>query len=397
LAISAYITLMDDWDILHAALSSIAPVVDEIVVADGAYAWMEPYFTACGRDPAHSNPHVARVLDQFGAKLRVIRGVWQDEIHKRVAGFEACRHRFVLRADADEVALLDPARIDAFLRSDAAVATADVPMMVTPDWVRARADGQPERLGVLFDRQRITAAQHLAHLWLIMPPEEQDRVSRSEGAVFAESLGFIAHLTHWRRPETAVSRARFYVLNHYRGAATLPLLGDSDPGAGFTPLFQQISPADWDALMLSHAIVSGLPDMTGFELRPMPIEVTPALPGLYANFLTGLAALNDRVAIQSRPVLHGEPLSIDLTSPLSCQDGSLTLGFSKPLIDVKASISVITAEAPWSATIPVSLAITHNTATLQIPNAPAACLRRSLTLSAWCQTYDKVIRMQAIR
>ena len=181
LAISAYVTLMDDWDILYAALSSIAPLVDEIVVVDGAYAWMEPYFAACGRDPAHSNPPVARVLDQFGTKLRVISGVWQDEIHKRVAGFEACRHRFVLRADADEVALLDPQRIEAFLRSDAAVATADVPMMVAPDWVRGRADGQPEQLGVLFDRQRISAAQHLAHLWLIMPPQERARVGPRRG------------------------------------------------------------------------------------------------------------------------------------------------------------------------------------------------------------------------
>ena len=151
--------------------------------------------------------------------------------------------------------------------------------------------------------------------------------------------------------------------------------------------------------MLSHAIVSGLPDMAGFELRPVPAEAAaiPGLPALYTNFLAGLVALNDRLATQARPVLHGEPLSIDLTSPAICQSGRVTLEFSEALIDVKASSSVITAEAPWSATIPVSVDITDNTVALLIPDTPAAYLRRSLTLTAWCQTYDKVIRMQAIR
>jgi hypothetical protein len=42
---SAYLCLFDDFDLLGPALETIVDRVDEIVVVDGAYRWMLPYFT----------------------------------------------------------------------------------------------------------------------------------------------------------------------------------------------------------------------------------------------------------------------------------------------------------------------------------------------------------------
>ena len=53
---SAYLSIYNDWDILLPALKSVAAHVDELVVVDGAYQWMEPYLKAIGGDPAKSDP-----------------------------------------------------------------------------------------------------------------------------------------------------------------------------------------------------------------------------------------------------------------------------------------------------------------------------------------------------
>src|SRR5215213_10730832 len=97
--ISAYLSIFDDWDILRPAMQSIAPLVDEIVVVDGAYEWMLPYFEASGRNPERSDPRVAECLEPFRHKTRFVNGVWKNELVKRAAGFEACTHQYVLRAD----------------------------------------------------------------------------------------------------------------------------------------------------------------------------------------------------------------------------------------------------------------------------------------------------------
>src|SRR5918998_598977 len=105
--ISAYLSVFDDWQLLGPSMASIEPLVDEIVVVDGAYAWVAPHLEP-GRDPARSDARVRDVLAPFAGKTRFIEGVWRDEMEKRMAGYAACRGRWVLKADADEIVFPTP-------------------------------------------------------------------------------------------------------------------------------------------------------------------------------------------------------------------------------------------------------------------------------------------------
>jgi hypothetical protein len=66
---SAYLCLFDDFDLLGPALETIVDRVDEIVVVDGAYRWMLPYFTKMNRDPTRSVSQVYDVLSK--SKIQV--------------------------------------------------------------------------------------------------------------------------------------------------------------------------------------------------------------------------------------------------------------------------------------------------------------------------------------
>jgi hypothetical protein len=72
--------MLDDLDILPQGLSSIAAYIDEIVVVDGAYRWMAALLSGAGRDPTGSMAEVCRALDPFKPKLRVLNGIWADEL-----------------------------------------------------------------------------------------------------------------------------------------------------------------------------------------------------------------------------------------------------------------------------------------------------------------------------
>ncbi len=50
-----------------------------------------------GRDPSPSCVEVGAALAPFAAKLRIVSGLWENEVEKRSAGFAACRERYALR------------------------------------------------------------------------------------------------------------------------------------------------------------------------------------------------------------------------------------------------------------------------------------------------------------
>lgn len=220
--ISSYISLFDDWELLEASLKSIDPLVEEIVVVDGAYNWMRPSFGSSRRDVTRSLDPVYDVLSTFGGKVRVITGVWENELEKRVAGFEACSNRHVFRHDADEILYLDQPALERFFRSGLGVAEMTMPIYAAPGWIIAMNPARIERQSCLFDRSVISARDHLSYLWLVLSSEErQSLAGRDRGQVFQETIAFNAHLTHWRPPATAVNRARFCVLNYVRSSGKL--------------------------------------------------------------------------------------------------------------------------------------------------------------------------------
>src|SRR5579872_3428661 len=159
---SAYLSIYNDWDLLPSTLTSIKPYIDELVVVDGGYAWMLPFLTGIGKDPHRSDPRVYQALDASGIPYRVVSGIWPNEIEKRKAGYSACRHRFVFRVDADEIYYMKEGRLEQFLAAGGAAAEMDMPLYAAPGWIYAQHGQQrTERQGFLFDREQVSADQHL--------------------------------------------------------------------------------------------------------------------------------------------------------------------------------------------------------------------------------------------
>ncbi len=100
--VTAYLSIYDDWDFMGPMLRSIAPYVDDLVVVDGAYAWLADHLSRNGDDPLRSDARVYDALEDSKIPYKVITKLWANEIEKRVAGYAACEGRYVLRIDADE-------------------------------------------------------------------------------------------------------------------------------------------------------------------------------------------------------------------------------------------------------------------------------------------------------
>ena len=119
---SAYLSIYNDWDILPHALASIKDHIDELIVVDGAYEWMDSYLRALGKDPMRSDQRVYESLEKSGIDFKIISRSWKNEIEKRMAGYDACSNRYVYRVDADEIMFFYDGAIESFLETDKAVA-----------------------------------------------------------------------------------------------------------------------------------------------------------------------------------------------------------------------------------------------------------------------------------
>jgi hypothetical protein len=392
--LSSYISIFDDWDLLQPSLASVAPIVDEIVVVDGAYEWMTPYLDTVTRKASRSRDEVYDVLATFGKKIRVINGVWRHETHKRQMGYEACAGRYVLRNDADEVMFWDAARFADFVRAGQAVGQMEMPIYVAPGKIRAASATSPiERQSFLFDKQQMTSWQHLSYLWLVLPEFEQATLqAQNPDAIFAEPIAFTAHLTHWRSPATAVNRARFYVMNYVRGAGALPWLRyyNYKPETGFKGLFDIISPSEFDEILLGHDIVAGPPRFDGNVIRPSgrPESSDASFAGHYDDMLAALARLNDELLKTPRTIANGVQYMIDASTARSLtgvqHGGSIRLVFSEALTSAEVAISTLGADGK-TVVANIPLAMSGRDLVFEVPEIAAgeiAMLRRTLVLTA---------------
>jgi hypothetical protein len=376
--ISAYLSVFDDWRLLGPAMASIEPLVDEIVVVDGAYAWVAPHLPP-RRDPSRSDSRVRDALAPFARKTRFVEGVWRHEMEKRMAGFEACRGRYVLKADADEIVFPTEAW-SRFFSSGSAVGLTEMLNYLAPGWIEGRPGTTLPDQGVLFDREIISAPEHLSYLWLVHPGEADTVLPppRPE-RIFTIPVARNAHLTHWRPPETAVNRARFYVLNLHRRTGR-PLAA--------TPLDDQL---------LRGSIVNEVDTAGEFALRTTPLtrEQEAVFAGLYEVYRAELAAhtatLRDwrRVAPGRRGVTKVDrpPVVIDITDPEELTPGGwLRLEFQRPLTYAEARVQTIFTHEPWVVHEPVASAPENGTLTLAIPASDRPWLRRSLRL--WFESQE---------
>jgi tetratricopeptide (TPR) repeat protein len=391
--ISAYLSLLDDWDCLGQAIASVLPRVDEFVVVDGAYRWMTPYFKEAGRDPSRSVAEVYDVLGGLGPKLRVITGIWDNEPAKRIAGYEACRGRYRYRIDADEIYFFDEDRLRRFMDSDYAVGEMDISTYIAPGLVTGQSNKPAPRAAFLFDAGKISADGHLSYLWLVPPRSEQgNRAPPRPECVFPVSLAFTAHLTQWRRPSSAISRARCYVMNYLRERG-----GEDGTGiADFTSYFARTPPAMFDEILLGHSIVV-MPDAA--DIAGIPTPLTPqqeqSFAPLYHRYLVGLAELNNRLAHQPRTLACGELYHLDATLPISlplAAPDCLAISFSLPIGVLEITLCSYHADPARNTVTRLEAVITGQTASVKIPPAAPGTIRRGLTISFWPQGDAKTAR-----
>ena len=365
--ISAYLSIFDDWQLLGPAMASIEPLVDEIVVVDGAYQWVAPHLPA-GRDPARSDPRVRDALAPFAAKTRFIEGVWRDEMEKRTAGYAACRGRWILKADADEIVFPTDAW-SGVLDGRRAVGQTEMLNYVAPGWIEGQAPAP--RQGVLFDAGRISALEHLSYAWLVYPgsPGGPEVPAADATLIAPEPIARHAHLTHWRPPETAANRARYYILNlHRRTGRSLPAI----------PLHEHV---------LRSSLVNEIDTDGDFSVRPTPLATTEEaqFAALYAPYMQGLrelaASLHDwkPVAAMRRGVTRVDrpPVVLDITDTPT--GDRLVLEFREPPTSVEARAHWIFTDAPWVEREAVQTEVQGTTVVATVP-PKRPWLRRSFRL-----------------
>ena len=352
---SAYLSVYDDWDILPAALRSVAGHVDELVVVDGCYDWMAPALAGLGRNPERSDPRVYAAIEASGIPFRVIARTWANEVEKRCHGYAACQHDHVFRIDADEVLLFDDTALEQALSDGAAVGEMEMPIYIAPGWItRAAQRDTIERQGLLFDRRRISAEMHLNYLWLILTVDQRPLEGSKPFAVHPRPVAFNAHLTLWRSPQCAGQRAAFYALNWMRqhGVPWLPTLRDR-PLADTRALFGQVAPEDFFSSMALGATALGMaeaPERRAFQASPLDAAQEAAFAPLHAGFLGSLAAVNRQAVVEDRRFLACLPSVLDLSSPAArdaaVRDGAVTLRLSGRVQAARARLLSYATSAP---------------------------------------------------
>jgi hypothetical protein len=398
MAISSYISIFEDWDLLRPALWSIDDFVDEIVVVDGAYDWMAPSIHSQNGDPSRSSEEVYDVLSSFGKKIKIVNGLWRNETHKRQAGYEACQGRHILRNDADEIVFWNPIKFEEFLGSGCAVGQMEMPIYVSPGQIRSSSPTAAiERQSFLFDRSQITAAQHLSYLWLVLPPEERETLDAVDNRlIFPDPIAFTAHLTHWRAPETSINRARFYVMNYIRSTGNLPWLKDFkyNETSGFGDLFKLIPPKVFDEILLGHAIVAGPPQVTNMILRPSgrPQLADRVFAMLYDNMISGLTRLNDDLCRRPRAIANGVQYLIDASTNRSLSklenDGAIVLDFSEPIHNSQVVLTTLLPDATTKSE-ELSVEISNSRISFSVPRidySEVNPIRRTVAITARTKT-----------
>lgn len=355
---SGYLSIYNDWDLLEPALRSVAPMIDELVVVDGAYDWMAEYSRRLGHDPLRSDQRVYDIIAALGIPYRTVSRLWSNEIEKRLAGYAACAHRYVCRIDADEVLTLDTAELERFFAANGAVAEMDMPTYIAPGWIQGTTGtDHAARQAFLFDREQVSADLHLNYLWLVLTADKLPRPGERPWPVHGQPVAFNAHLTEWRTPETALMRASFYTMNYMRahGVPWLPELRNvplQDP----LKLFERVTPAQFKDILLGSRLVAGNADLpAGGCVRRSPLSEAQeaAFAGCYGRLMDELGALN-RDLVNGRYFVTGQRVSIDIGTPGALEaltpDEMIVFEFTGDVAAAKVELRCLTADEPWQAT-----------------------------------------------
>jgi hypothetical protein len=303
--------LYNDWDILELAIQSARRIADELVVVDGAYSWMAPLLQEYEQDPARSNAETCAILARHTDFVRYISGTWENESHKRIVAYNACRGDIVHLIDADEIHDWAPDAFNAFVRATTLIAEMTSPLLM-PGGLLGRVGTRPQigRKPTTFKRSDISAEQHLSYLWLVLPKSEQDMLPpREKGVFWHPSLGTNYHYSMLRTTKSAISRAMFYVFIKYLS----PDAEDDPLNTIGRALRGAISPTELRNVMEGHHLTISFPlnqDLV-FEPANLPGPIDGISAQIEAAMQSSLIAHRDLRS--PRKVLAEMPTCFDIT------------------------------------------------------------------------------------
>jgi hypothetical protein len=368
--ITGYLQIYNDWSRLEVSLRSLVHHLDEIVVVDGAYDWMKEYAQGIGWDPEKSQKEVYDILDKVGIPYRAIQRTWRNELEKRIAGYNACKSRYALRIDADEVLTFDDKLLSDFFESGHAVASMYMHQHVTPDYVLVHDSGQG-RIAVqpvLFDKEQVSAEIHLNYIFLVLTADSLPKPGQTPFPAYPTPIASCSHLTMMRHPSSAAFRGAFYYINWIRahGLSWISNLSGR-PLTNSSDLFREVSPEIFRDLILGEHFVVGMPDpnIKNFAFRHSstltPSELSPekkeALKLSFEEFLASLAELNARL-VEGRYCRNSIEFTLDATTESSLQtiapQGTLSLECDEPVAAAEAKIVSLFSQEPWERSKPLS-------------------------------------------
>lgn len=348
--ISAYIILHMDDDFLEYTLTSVDAFVDEFIVVDGAYKWVEPFLSSSGIDANRSGPKTMQILDKFSRKVSYFSGTWEDELQKREFGYSKCTGDIIVRIDADEIYDFNHNAILNFFQSSRSVAQMEYPLLMTNNLHRHRVkDAHIPRQAFMFKRSQITAEQHCGYLWLVLTPKEQARRSTPDWARAEISpVARVAHLTSFRKPNTSVNRARFYTLLYIRTCGHIPWESLPDSLEGYDPdkrihdILSFMSADEYTSFLKGHQIVSGFVDMKGFYLDHIGFqpEIQKEIDKIYREYID---AIDCRTILSDakRTVVNGMMTMHDITNIVHEDKISVLFFHDEPVIWAKVECNVL--------------------------------------------------------
>ncbi len=285
--IKAYLQTFNDYELLLDSLNSIYGLVDELVVVDGCYAWLADYYSSIGLNPERSSDKVYDAIEQSKIPYKVISGVWQTQIEKRIAGFESCEADYVIRFDSDEILTIDEKSLDRFFESNKSVAGMTMPTYITPNIVVTSSDGSYPIQNFIFKKSEISARDHLEYMWLVLTA---DKIGGkfSEENIFSEPVAYNSHLTSWRSIKTSVNRATYYNTNWMRKNG-FPFIkefkGISFTSSDFERFFNYVGFSNYQNMLLTDRVSIGCSEILDGAILKKIETTNPKLEEIYKRYL----------------------------------------------------------------------------------------------------------------
>jgi glycosyltransferase involved in cell wall biosynthesis len=133
--IVAYLQIYNDSEFLKDSLESVRDLIDEVVIVDGAYSWLANYYETIGFNPSKSNEVIYDILSDTGLKYKVIDGIWDNQISKRMAGYDACDGEYVMRIDSDEIIDINANSLNNFINSSSFICSMEMPTYLSENLI----------------------------------------------------------------------------------------------------------------------------------------------------------------------------------------------------------------------------------------------------------------------